>query len=260
MRLRATVCQLRNTPADFAADWETLVEHVQSQRSELVVLPELAFAPWFAVEQPFKQATWEAAVAAHNFGMQQLSDLAPAIVLGTRPVNTADGARRNQGFVWDAEQGYRAVHEKYYLPDEPGFWEASWYGRGDGTFAPFECGVARAGMQICTELWFMQHARAYGQAGVHLLAVPRATPGTSLDKWLTAGRVAAMISGAFVLSSNPLSRPTALADLGGQGWIIDPDDNVLALTSEEQPIITCTLDLAQAEQAKQTYPRYVREK
>ena len=103
MRLRATVCQLRNTPADFAADWETLVEHVQSQRSELVVLPELAFAPWFAVEQPFKQATWDAAVAAHNFGMQQLSDLGPAIVLGTRPVNTAGGARRNQGFVWDAE-------------------------------------------------------------------------------------------------------------------------------------------------------------
>ena len=60
-------------------------------------------------------------------------DLAPAVVLGTRPVNTP-GGRRNEAFAWDAAGGYRAAHTKYYLPDEADFWEASWYARGDGRF------------------------------------------------------------------------------------------------------------------------------
>mgnify|MGYP000872389323 CR=1 FL=1 len=258
MKIKATVCQLRNTPDDFAADWEALAAHVQAERSDLVLLPEMAFAPWFAVARQFDPVVWLAAVAAHDAWMQQLGDLAPATVVGTRPADLR-GARRNQGFAWSARRGYRAVHEKYYLPDEDGFWEASWYGRGDGSFAPFDCGPAIAGMQICTELWFTQHARAYGQAGAHLLLVPRATPLETLDKWLAGGRAAAVIAGAFALSSNPLSRPTELANLGGQGWIIDPDGVVLARTSAEQPFATATLDLGAAERAKRTYPRYVRD-
>ncbi len=258
MQIRATVCQLRNAPEDFAADWEALAEHIQAERSELVVLPEMAFAPWFAVTRQFDPVVWLTAVAAHDAWMHQLPDLAPATVVGTRPVD-AGATRHNQGFAWDTRRGYRAVHEKYYLPDEAGFWEASWYARGDGSFTPFECGAALAGMQICTELWFTQHARAYGQAGAHLLLVPRATPIETLDKWLVGGRAAAVIAGAFALSSNSASRPTQLANMGWQGCIIDPIGVVLAVTSAEQPVATATLDLAAAERAKQTYPRYVRD-
>ena len=258
MQIRATVCQLRNAPDDFAEDWELLAEHVRANKSDVVLLPEMAFAPWFAVARRFDMIVWFTAVAAHDAWMLQLGDLAPATVVGTRPLDVG-AERRNQGFVWDAEQGYSAVHEKYYLPDEAGFWEASWYGRGDGSFVPFQCGAALAGMQICTELWFPQHARTYGQAGAHLLAVPRATELATLDKWLAGGRAAAVIAGAFALSSNLASRPNPLVTLGGQGWIIDPDGAVLALTSEEEPFATATLDLAQAEHAKQTYPRYVRD-
>jgi N-carbamoylputrescine amidase len=105
----------------------------------------------------------------------------------------------------------------------------------------------------------MEHARAYGQAGVHLLVVPRATPRQTLDKWLAGGRAAAVVAGAFTLSSNPLSEPTERANLGGQGWIIGPDGEVLGITSAEQPFVTIELDLAAAEHAKQTYPRYVRD-
>jgi len=45
---------------------------------------------------------------------------------------------------------------------------------------------------------------------------------------------------------------------GGQGWIIDPDGNVLAVTSDAEPFATGDVDLAQSAEAKTTYPRYVR--
>ena len=248
------MCELRNAPDDLAEDWEQLAAHVQAESSDLVLLPEMPFAAWFAA-----MPVWHTATVAHDAWMECLPELAPAAAIGTRPIEAGEGGRYNQGFLWTAGGGYLAVHEKYYLPDEPGFWEASWYGRGERDFTPFEHGTARIGMQICTELWFLEHARAYGQAGVHLLAVPRATPRETLDKWSAGGRVAAVVSGAFVLSSNPVSGPGERANLGGQGWIFGPEGDLLARTSPDQPFATVELDLAEAEQAKKAYPRYVRD-
>jgi N-carbamoylputrescine amidase len=51
---------------------------------------------------------------------------------------------------------------------------------------------------------------------------------------------------------------TAGDPFGGQGWIIDPDGDVLAVTSDAERFATRDLDLARAKEAKTTYPRYVR--
>lgn len=256
--MKITVCQLHDEPEDFARDWEHLTAHVKAESSDLVLLPEMPFSPWFAVTPQFDPAVWEAAVAAHDRWLLRLTELAPAIVLGSRPVNRA-GRRLNEGFVWDQVNGYRAAHLKYYLPNEDGYWEASWYGRGDGEFIPLACGKVRIGFQICTDLWFMQRARAYARAAVHLIATPRATPQSTVDKWLAGGRTAAVVSGAFSLSSNRAPSEKRPGNFGGQGWIIGPDGDVLGLTSQEQPFLSLEVDLNQAEQAKSTYPRYVPE-
>jgi N-carbamoylputrescine amidase len=258
MNINVTVCELGNRPDDLARDWQRLVDHVRAAASELVVLPEMAFAPWFAATRDFDQPTWGAAVAAHERWLERLPELGDVAVVGTRPIDSG-GRRLNQGFVWEPGAGYRAAHDKYYLPDEEGFWEASWYERGDGEFAPVEARGARVGVQICTELWFMERARAYGKAGAHLLAVPRATPRETVDKWLAGGRTAAVVAGAFALSSCPVSGPGEAANLGGQGWVVGPEGDVLAVTSRERPFATVAIDLGEAERAKQTYPRYVRE-
>jgi N-carbamoylputrescine amidase len=158
--------------------------------------------------------------------------------------------------VWQAERGHRGLHRKSYLPNEEEFWEASWYEPGDRNFAPFEVGGIRAGFQICTELWSMEHARLYGKAGVHLIACPRGTPRETLDKWLAGGRASAVVSGAFVLSSNRFTPPGAVPSLGGQGWVVGPEGEVLVRTSREEPFATVEVDLSEAERAKGTYPRY----
>jgi N-carbamoylputrescine amidase len=199
---------------------------------------------------------WQAAVDAHESWIARLSELAPAFVLGTRPVND-NGRRRNEAFAWDQQQGYRALHHKYFLPNEDGFWEAQWYERGDGSFQVAECGSARVGFQICTELWALDQSRAYAQQGAHVIAAPRATPYSTLEKWIVGGRAAAVCAGAYALSSNHVSSAQSAVHLGGQGWIMDPDGEVVRLTSRAQPIVTAEIDLALAEHAKTTYPRYV---
>jgi N-carbamoylputrescine amidase len=228
---------------------------VQAQRSDLVLLPEMPFYPWFAFKPDFEISIWQDAVAAHDKWQDRLTELETAIVLGTRPVNRGD-QRLNEGFCWTQADGYQVAHHKYYLPNEPGFWEASWYGRGDGSFTPVKCGDALVGFEICTELWAFERARAYGKAGVHLIATPRATPQMSLEKWLVAGRATAVTAGAFSLSSNHVSSAADPVYLGGQGWIVGPEGEVLGVTSQEQPFVTVEIELGLAEHAKHTYPRY----
>ncbi|MCG8351079.1 MAG: carbon-nitrogen hydrolase family protein [Chloroflexales bacterium] len=250
--MKVTVCEMRDDRAGFAEDWASLVVHVRTNASDLVLLNELPFAPWFGTAPHFDAAVWQTVVAEHESWIKRLSELAPATVITTRPVD--HGARRlNEGFLWTADSGYQAIHAKYYLPDEEGVWEASWYHRGDDNFQMAQTSWGNIGFLICSELWALGRAQAYGKAGAHLLVTPRATGRSTVDKWLVGGRAAAMVAGAFALSSNRVHD----SDFGGQGWVIDPDGAILGVTSREQPFVTVEIDLRHAEAAKQTYPRYV---
>lgn len=262
-RLNVTVCQLQSDPHGLRADWEQLVTHVRETASDLVLLPEMPFYAWPFWRESFVPDVWQATLAAHDAWEPRLAELAPAVVLGSRPVER-QGQRLNRGFCWfpNAENPLQLGHSKVYLPDEAGFWEASWYARGDGSFDVEEIELPDqstlcAGYLICTELWFMHAARAYGQSGAHLLLTPRATERRTVDKWLAGGRAAAVIAGAYSLSSNHFWPGDKPVSLGGFGWVIGPDGEVLALTTPSQPFATITIDLARAERAKHTYPRYV---
>jgi N-carbamoylputrescine amidase len=250
--MRVTVCELRTEAGALEDDWAGLVAHVEAERSELVVLPELGFAPWFAAAPAFDREQWEAAVLAHEQWLARLPEL-PAAVLGTRPV-TRPAGRRNEAYAADRGGPVRGLHDKSYLPEEAGFHEASWYGRGEGGHAVTEVGGLRAGVLVCTELWFLEHARALGRAGAQVIATPRVTPVETLDKWLAGGRTCAVVAGAWSLSSN-----SAQPEHGGLGWAIDPEGEVVATTSPARRFVTVDVDLAGVDAAKQGYPRYVPE-
>jgi N-carbamoylputrescine amidase len=256
--VRVTVCELNDSAEEFLCDWERLAAHVGEERSDLVLLPEMPFFPWLFWKRHFDAILWEKSVEAHHLWLERLEELAPACVLGTLPENSG-GKRLNRGFFWEKGTGCRLVHSKYYLPDEEGYWEATWYSRGDGRFETTLYGDTLFGFLICTDIWFFQHSRHYGKQGAHLVVCPRATPGTTRNKWLVAGQAAAVVAGAFCLSSNRVAPEGNPADLGGTGWLIAPDGGVLGLTSPEKPFLTMDIDLNVAVKAKHMYPRYVEE-
>lgn len=255
--MKVTVCELPNEAKALEPAWSELAEHVGTQSSELVLLPEMPFFRWLAHTRDVDAGQWEQAVDAHENWIVRLTDLAPATVISTRPI-TLNGKHQNAGYVWESKREAQTVHTKYYLPDEAGFWEASWYERGDGDFSLTDTSKGKVGFLICTELWFNQHAREYGKQGMQILVCPRATPNPTAPKWIAGGQAAAVVSGAFCLSSNLGGTTPEGGDYAGIGWIIEPDEGkVLGLTSPEQPFLTLDIDLAEADRAKKTYPRYV---
>ena len=254
--MRVTVSQISDTTPE--PEWAALAEHCAEHASELVVLGEMPFAPWLAGTDDVDPEAWRQAVEAHDMWIERLDDLGGAIVAGSRP-ELHDGVPYNEGFIWTKTQGYIPTHIKYYLPDEPGFWEATWYRRSPTkSFKAMPIADASTGFMICTDMWFTEHARGYADQDVDLLLVPRATEGRTVSKWLAGGRAAAVMSGAFCVSSNRQGMSNGVM-FGGSGWIIDPDGNVLATTSDAEPFATIDVDLGAAREAKKGYPRYVAE-
>ncbi len=256
--MRVTVCELPHEARALAAAWAALCAHTARHASELVLLPELAMVDPVWQDEHFDPARWAAAQAASEGWRHRLPELRVEHVVGTRPV-TIDGRPFNQGFLWAASGGPAPGHlvplrRKFFLPDEPGYWEARWFDPGDSDFTEYHAGAWSFGLAICTEQWAVETYADYAARGVPVILSPRATAASTTAKWLSAGVVAAVRSGAFSVSS---SRVEPTGACGGVGWIIDPSGSILARTTPDAPFATVDIDLSASAAAQDDYPCYV---
>ncbi len=252
--MRTTVCELPHEPAALEESWAALCRHTAVEGSELVLLPELAFVePVWESEHPSAERL-EAIESLSDRWLRRLPELGVPAIVGARP-HRREGLTFIEAFLWtNGKEEPAPLRRKHFLPDEPGAWEARWFARGEPEFPAFRAGDLIFGVNICTELWALETYAGYAAQRVQAILSPRATACATLDKWLAIGRVAAVRSGAYGLSSNRVD-PTGT--YGGGAWIIDPDGRILAATNAEAPFATADLDLTAPAAARTTYPRSV---
>ncbi|MFX1339547.1 MAG: carbon-nitrogen hydrolase family protein, partial [Promethearchaeota archaeon] len=248
--MKVTVCELPDKLEDLEEDWKVLIKHIKNEKSDLLLLPEMPFYPWIADTDQVDPNIWREAVLAHERWTSRFKSLEDILICGTHPIINS-GYRFNQAFIWKQETGFTEVHTKYYLPNEQGFWEASWYERGEKSFSTYILNNICFGFLICTEIWFTEHARAYAKQGIQILLCPRASLFSTGEKWILAGQIAAIMSGAYCLSSNRRGYSNQGVKFGGKGWIIEPENGkVIGTTTPEKPFLTLDIDLKLADNAK----------
>lgn len=256
--LRLAVCE---APAELDPDgesWRTFAGQVRSAHADIVLLDEMPFGRWIATCTTPDETTLVQSARDHEAGLARLAELETPVVLGTRPVRDA-GGWVNQAFVWERGKDAVPVHTKQFFPDEAGYHEARWFARGQTHFRTIDVAGARIGFLICTEVMFNEWARWYGRQGADLIVVPRVTPRPSTRRWRTAMSMAAIVSGAWVASSNRSGTDAAGQEFGGAGWIVDPEGDVVVETSPESPVVAAEVHVARARQARSAYPCYVAE-
>jgi N-carbamoylputrescine amidase len=251
--VKITVCEFPDENSRKDAAWSALVGFLRQSPTDVVILPEMPFCAWqMFMTRTIDHAVWNAALAAHDVMIDRFHELNAGVVLSSRPVER-NGKRLNEAFIWTPDRGYRGIRTKYYLPDEPDGWEATWFARGDRSFTPIAVGPPplTVGFQICTELLFTEPAREIGRRGAHLIAAPRATGGHK--RWNMAACMAAVMSGCFVASTNRRSLDSVA--FAGRSWLVSPEGEMLCETSADTSYRTVEIDLDEATQAKDTYPR-----
>jgi N-carbamoylputrescine amidase len=253
--LKLSICQL---PDDLSLEhpaWDDLLRRIDINRPDIAVLNEMPFGPWIANRDTFDPNQAKAAVEVHERSIPALKQL-PAAVLSSRPV---PGPRKlsNEAFLI-ANGVYRPIHHKHFFPEEPGFFEDTWFAPQLPGFDVVEHRGLRIGVLLCTELMFNEWARHYRRQGAHVIAVPRASGASR--KWDIAAAMAAVVSGCYVLSSNRAPQTNdAGSNFGGRGFAFSPSGELLSETSPSTPLITIDIDLARVAEAQHSYPCYVRE-
>jgi predicted amidohydrolase len=254
--VKVAICQVPDGLAPCTLAWRRFAECVARERPDLTVLNEMPFGPWAARQGNFSENLARAVVDAHEAALPALSEL-PGAVISSRPVRNRHKLANEAFLIADGE--YRAVHHKQYFPQEPGFFESSWFFPGRPGFDAFEYRDVRFGVLLCTEIMFNEWARHYRYQGVQIIAVPRAS-GASLGVWHAAARMAAFVSGCYVVSSNRVSpRGQSEPCFGGGGFVYSPDGELLQETSEELPFIAVEIDTELVTRAQRNYPCNVRE-
>jgi len=252
------VCFLEN-PADLlpgSREWLAQRDRIVGEAPDLLLMNEMPFGPWLAGSGDYDEAAAQQSVAIHSRALGDLRHLPVRLIVSSRPV-PAQGRLANEAFVLiDGE--YRFLHQKHYFPEERGFFEKSWFAVGHSGFEVASVGGLRFGVLLCTEVMFNEHARAYGRAGADLIVIPRAT-GTSHARWLTAGAMAAVVSGSYVVSSNRVGTSPGGPVFGGVGFAFAPGGELIAQTSSQQPVVSFELDLETSRAARHNYPCYVPE-
>jgi N-carbamoylputrescine amidase len=241
----------------FGSEWRNITKRLADARLEMLITNELPFGPWIADRKPFDRETAQASIDAHTAGFDALAGLAIPAIVSSRPVWAADRLL-NQAIA--IENGRtRPIHTKQYFPEEPGWYEASWYESNRDGFNPTDVSGLRIGVMLCTDAMFNEHARHYGRQGVVLIAIPRAA-GTSTENWLTAGRMAALVSGSYVVSSNRYGRSTWGTVFGGAGFAFGPGGTLLSTTDSTNPLLVVDVKPDFAARQRSEYPCYVSER
>jgi N-carbamoylputrescine amidase len=239
-----------------SGEWQSLRNGIIAQAPDILVMNEMPFGNWFAGAPDFDPQIAAQAVASHVLGLEELKRLPVPFVISSQPVH-AKGRLANEAFLLEGGE-YSFLHQKHYFPEEPGFFERSWFDVERTGFEVARVGTLRTGALLCTELMFNERARAYGRAGADLIVVPRAA-GTSHGRWFVSGAMAALVAGSYVVSSNRAGSCAGGPTFGGNGFAYAPDGELIGKTSGEEPIFTFDLDVDTARTQKSKYPCYVQE-
>jgi N-carbamoylputrescine amidase len=235
-------------------EWDLIRAAVDRARPDLLITNELPFGPWLAGSGRFEADAARRSVELHDAGLAALADLDIPAVLSSRPVWAGDRLA-NEAFVLERST-LSPLHRKHFFPAETGWQETAWFHPDPGGFRAAQALGATLGALLCTEVMFNEFARAYGKAGAEIIAVPRAT-GDDHAQWATACAMAAIVSGAYVISSNRVGQVGQGPVFGGRGMAFGPDGSPLARTSAAEPLVLAEVDLGAARQRKAEYPCYV---
>jgi N-carbamoylputrescine amidase len=235
--------------------FEAIAEALKSSRPEILITNELPFGRWLPAGSVFDRQAADQWVRAHQRGLAALGELGLEAIISSMPI--WDGDRLANEAVVLRRGRLIPMHRKRYLSDEPGWRERSWFRPGTAQNGLFEvCGV-KVGILLCTEAMFTEEARALGQLGADLIAVPRATGPSPI--WKTACAMAAIASGAYVVSSNRSGGSLYEVAFGGGGLAFTPTGSPAGQTDGTLAPGSIQLDPGRAQRQKGRYPCYVQE-
>jgi predicted amidohydrolase len=225
------------------------------QGADVAVLPELPLSAWAPFSKVVHDEDAEPDGGPRQETMcQAAADVGIALVGGAIIRDADSGTRYNTALLYAADGSCIARYRKVHLPEEEGYWETSHYEPGDQGPEVIGGLPMKVGLQICSDVNRPQGFQLLAAQGAQVIFAPRATPPETYDRWRLILRANAIMTGAYVISTNR-PRPERGASIGGPSIAIAPTGEVIAETTD--PVCVVETDPAVVTEAGAEYPGYL---
>lgn len=230
------------------------LEEARSMGAQLAVLPELPLNSWSPASRSPRTEDAEP-IDGPRTRLQQAAAKAAGIGLvgGSIWVN-AHGVRHNTALLIDSSGSIKGTWEKAHIPDEPGFWEADHYERGETPLVPLDGLGFPLGLQICSDMNRPQGSHLLAARGAEVILAPRATESATWHRWKPV-LISTALTGCCWVATVNRPRPEEGVLIGGPSFAVDPNGQVLIESTD--PVTVFSYDPSVLPGYKRAYPGYL---
>jgi agmatine deiminase len=165
----------------------------------------------------------------------------------------ATGKRFNSAVVIDADGSILGTYRKVHIPQDPLFYEQSYFEDGDSGFQVFRTQHLCFSVLICYDQWFPEAARISALQGAEVIFYPTAIGYLAddplpysewLNAWETIQRGHAIANSVHVAVVNRVGAEGALK-FWGSSFVSSPFGKILKRAGSKEDILVVELDLSQ---------------
>jgi len=249
-----------------------IVEKCSKQGAQIVCLPELFTAPYFAQEENRKSDAANFAQAIPGKATDALSLAAKengiAIIGGSiYEKDEKSGRFYNTSCVFDSTGRMLGKYRKIHIPHDQCYFEQDYFEPGDLGFKVFEVGIGGAEKTrkikiaplICYDQWFPEAARAVALEGTELIFYPTAiatvrgieqAEGNWQEAWENVMRGHAIANGVIVAGVNRCGSEGRM-DFWGGSFVCDAFGKTLARAGGKEEAMVVKVDLSHSEKVRE---------
>ena len=248
------------------------IEDVVGRGAELVVLQELHNSLYFCQVESVNNFDLAEPIPGPSTDFYGALARKFGVVLVTSLFERrAAGLYHNTAVVFEKDGSIAGKYRKMHIPDDPAYYEKSYFTPGDLGFHPIHTSVGTLGVQVCWDQWYPEGARLMALQGADLLIYPTAIGYESSDQpveqerqreaWTTVQRGHAVANGIPVIAVNRVgleedpSDQTNGIQFWGSSFVAGPQGELLARASNsEEENLVVTVDLEHSEQVRRWWP------
>ena len=248
------------------------ISRLAADGAQLVILQELHNTPYFCqTENPdlFDLAETIPGPSTQRFG--RLARKLGVVLVTSLFEKRSAGLYHNTAVVIDRDGEIAGRHRKMHIPDDPAYYEKSYFTPGDLGFHPIATSVGKLGVQVCWDQWYPEGARLMALQGAEMLIYPTAIGFESTDTpeeqqrqqeaWMTVQRGHAIANGLPVIAANRVghepdpSGQTHGIQFWGSSFAAGPQGELLgrASASKEENLLV-DIDMQRCEKVRRWWP------
>jgi agmatine deiminase len=230
------------------------VEEAAGKGAQIVCLQELYRLRYFPQEE--HQNVQKLAETIPGESTRVFSELAKKhgiVIIVPLFEKHPNGKYYNSAVVIDADGKLLDTYRKVHVPQDPLFYEKSYFEAGDNGYKVYKTAYANIGVLICYDQWFPEAARVNTLKGADIIFYPTAIgyikgetseDGDWHDAWRTVQRGHAIVNGVHVAAVNRVGEEGQLQFWGGSFVCNSFGETLGEASSEKEEVLIVTLDLS----------------